>query len=278
MIEMHFWEQLAAIAECGTISAASEKLHLTQPALSRSMKKLEDQLGVSLFERQKNRIALNDTGKVAAKCAVRLLSDEADMIQRIIEHDAAQHTIRIGCCAPVPMRRLLADLTELYPSKAVAAEMKNEETLLTWLEEDRVQVIVLSHPMNAPGLFSKRLMEEHFFFAVTNRNPLAERKSVSMRDINGQTILLLSQIGEWYDICKAKLPDSRLLFQDEPDVFKELISASELPFFISSNHLTRSHRPDDRIYVPSDDEEMHVTYYCICKNIHKKMLDRIEVE
>ena len=61
-------------------------------------------------------------------------------------------------------------------------------------------------------------------------------------------------------------------------VFKELISASELPFFISSNHLTRSHRPDDRIYVPIDDEEMHVTYYCICKNIHKKMLDRIEVE
>ena len=49
MIELHFWEQLVAIADCGTISAASEKLHLTQPALSRSMKRLEELLGVPII-------------------------------------------------------------------------------------------------------------------------------------------------------------------------------------------------------------------------------------
>lgn len=82
MIELHFWEQLVAIAECGTLSAASEKLHLTQPALSRSMKRLEELLDVMLFERGKNKITLNDTGKMTAANAVRLLEHETDLVEK----------------------------------------------------------------------------------------------------------------------------------------------------------------------------------------------------
>lgn len=53
MIEIYLLEQLKAFHDCGTLSAASEQLHLSQPALSRSMKKMEEILGVTLFERQK---------------------------------------------------------------------------------------------------------------------------------------------------------------------------------------------------------------------------------
>ena len=73
MIESCLWEQLAALYSSGTLSSAAEKLHLSQPSLSRSMKKLEDVLGVSLFERQKNRIILNETGVLAARYAMRLM-------------------------------------------------------------------------------------------------------------------------------------------------------------------------------------------------------------
>lgn len=53
MIEIYLLEQLAAVAKYGTLSAAAEHLHLAQPSLSRSMQKLEDLLGVTLFERKK---------------------------------------------------------------------------------------------------------------------------------------------------------------------------------------------------------------------------------
>ena len=69
MIDTYLLEQLTAVHECGTLSAASEKLHLTQPTLTRSMQKLEDIFGVKLFERTKNRVHLNENGRLAAECA-----------------------------------------------------------------------------------------------------------------------------------------------------------------------------------------------------------------
>ena len=53
LIEIHLMEHLLAFAECGSLLKAAEKLHMSQPALTRSMKKLEDDLGVSLFLREK---------------------------------------------------------------------------------------------------------------------------------------------------------------------------------------------------------------------------------
>ena len=63
MIEIHLFEQLVAFASCGTLSAAAEQLHISQPALSRSMQRLEDELGVKLFDRQKSRLTLNENGE-----------------------------------------------------------------------------------------------------------------------------------------------------------------------------------------------------------------------
>ena len=65
MIETYLLEQFAAFARCGTLLKASEELHITQPTLSRSMRKLEEELGVSLFHRENSKLSLNETGKVA---------------------------------------------------------------------------------------------------------------------------------------------------------------------------------------------------------------------
>ena len=59
MIELYQLRQFMAFADSGTLSEAAHILHLSQPALSRNMKKLEEDLGVSLFERTKNKLTLN---------------------------------------------------------------------------------------------------------------------------------------------------------------------------------------------------------------------------
>ena len=66
MIEMYLLEQLAAFAKFGTLSEAANELYVSQPALSRSMKKLERMFDAELFSRSKNKIALNENGKLAA--------------------------------------------------------------------------------------------------------------------------------------------------------------------------------------------------------------------
>ena len=65
MFELYQLEQLLAVSECGTLSQAAEQLHLSQSALSRSMQRLEAELQVTLFTRQKNWIELNECGRMA---------------------------------------------------------------------------------------------------------------------------------------------------------------------------------------------------------------------
>ena len=93
MIELYELRQLAAFAEAGTLSEAAEVLHLSQPALSRNMKKLEEDLGISLFERSKNKLELNKNGEYALELARKLLDDADSFITRVRDFDRKSRTI-----------------------------------------------------------------------------------------------------------------------------------------------------------------------------------------
>ncbi|MFT8437876.1 MAG: LysR family transcriptional regulator [Oenococcus sp.] len=66
MVDNYLWQELAAFAKYGTFARTAEKLHITQPTVTRGMQKLENDLGVQLFARQPNRISLTKTGELAA--------------------------------------------------------------------------------------------------------------------------------------------------------------------------------------------------------------------
>ena len=77
MIEINQLKQLVCIARNKTISKASKELLISQPALSRSMQRLEDDLDVELFEHYKNKVILNKNGELAVKHAKKILSSYA---------------------------------------------------------------------------------------------------------------------------------------------------------------------------------------------------------
>ena len=74
MLDLSDLYQFVTYADCGTLSAAADKLHISQPTLTRTMHDVEDAFGVPLFHRGKNRIELTATGKVAVEQARSLLS------------------------------------------------------------------------------------------------------------------------------------------------------------------------------------------------------------
>lgn len=83
MIEFNQLEHLVSIAKNKTISKAAEELLISQPGLTRSMQRLEDDLGVSLFNRKKNKIELNENGKLAVEFAQNLLAEREEMIKEL---------------------------------------------------------------------------------------------------------------------------------------------------------------------------------------------------
>lgn len=108
MFELNQLEHLLAISKYETLSKAAENLLLSQPALTRSMQKLGEDLCVQLVERTKNKLKLNDNGLLFVEGAEKILYDVKNMSGRIRAYDRSKHTIYIGSCAPVPHLEVIA--------------------------------------------------------------------------------------------------------------------------------------------------------------------------
>ena len=137
MIEMRLLEILAAFAEEGTQAAAAEKLHISQPTLSSSMKKLEEEIGAPLFERTKNRMSLNDNGLAAADYAKRILHDEQEMRAHVQEMERRRHTVSVATCTVSAMSRLSVLLAQAFPEKQLATTLCTDAEELQSLMERR---------------------------------------------------------------------------------------------------------------------------------------------
>ena len=183
LIESYLLEQFEAVARCGTLLKASEELHISQPSLSRSMKKLEDVLGVSLFIRENSKITLNETGKLAADYARRALEANQEMINRVTAFDRSLRTVSIGSCSPFPVNNLMPILQEQLPEKTLSTELVgSDEKLLAGLRSHLYQMVVLHHLPEEKDLFCQRYLDEQLYVSVAEDHPLAKQGSVTLKN------------------------------------------------------------------------------------------------
>lgn len=102
MVDLYELKQLTAFADLGTLHRVAEEFHLSTPSITRSMQHLEQYFGVPLFTRGKNRIELNETGKLAVAAARKLLQEAELAVAQVRAFDQRQRTIVIRACAPAP--------------------------------------------------------------------------------------------------------------------------------------------------------------------------------
>lgn len=262
MFELYQLEQLLAVAEHGTLSSAAERLHISQPALSRSMQRLEAELQVTLFTRQKNKIELNENGRIAVDYARKIVEQSQDMVSRIQAFDRSQRTILVGACAPAPLWEIPPLLSDLYPDRTISSEIRENDVLLQGLRDGLYQLIILPYPLEEPGITCVKYGEEHLFFSLPPAHPLSGSKALYMKDLNGETMLLRNHLGFWRDVTDQKMPDTRFLEQEDV-AFDELVRSSALPSFATDVVLRREGNPVNRVHIPILDEEANVTYYCL---------------
>lgn len=274
MIELYLLEQLLTFSKCGTLSGASKELHISQPALSHSMQKLEERMGVPLFRRIKNRIVLNENGKLTAEYAGRILKEEQEMIERVRLLDQSRRTITLGSCAPVPVWKLVPLLTELYGEQTIVSEVKNrDEELLEELERGRYQLVVLHEKPEKSGLYGKAFQKERLYLSLPWEHPLSAKSEIRLQEIDGQNLLLYTQIGFWYELCRTKLPNAHFLLMNEYDAFGEVAGIGAFPSFVSDVLMGREEGRRGgagQKVVPILDPEVDVTYYCVCQEAERK--------
>ncbi|MCH1984068.1 LysR family transcriptional regulator [Ruminococcus sp. OA3] len=272
MIDLYILEHLVAFYEYGTLSAAAEKLHVSQPALSRSMQKLESLVNVPLFHHQKNKLTLNDTGIKATEYAKEILALEQNMIDQIRLYDRNTHTITFGSCAPVPESDFLNFAREAYPKKNISSEIKADEELLIGLENQKYLFVILHHIPNDETLFCKHYMDEQLYLNVPDAHPLAKRSSITFDEIGKQNLLLHTHIGIWYDLVREKLPDSSFMKVDEFNDLIQITGTGAFPSFATDISLQRIGNSPAHTAIPITDDCATVSYYFVCKKENSNQL------
>ena len=285
MLNLLELEQLAAFADCETLSKAAEKLNISQPTITRTMQHLEDEFGVPLFERTKNHIALNETGWKAVVHAKQLLKDAREAVEDVRAFDRSLHTITVSSCAPAPLWRLLPALSDAFPDMTISSAIKKNEAVMEDLKAGECQLAVLSEEfitgVHVSGAHvpeahiseeytSMPFMKENLAVCVPPTHELAGKKEVSFKELNGYNFLLGIRLGFWDDMCRQKMPASRFLVQTDQFTMQELIRESTLPCFVTDVATYDRDVYRDRITIPITDREAKVTFYIVFDGKNRK--------
>ena len=270
MIEIYLLEQLAAFARCGTLSKAAEELLISQPALSRSMKKLEDDLGVKLFIRENKKLLLNETGKLAAELAQSQVNQNRELISRVIAFDRSLHSVHIGACAPQPMAELMPILQDHFGDMTISSELVYGEKLLKGLKTGVYHLAILREAIEDKELFSQRYMSESLYICVPESHRLAKNETVRFSDLKGEKFLLYQHIGFWMSVCEEYMKDTTFLIQPDRDTFADLVTNTDYPAFASDRIINEGYRMEGRVFTPIDEDKARYTFYIACRTDDKK--------
>lgn len=262
MIDNYLLEELVAFAKYGTLAATAEHLKVTQPTVTRGMQKLEDDLGVALFDRKPNRISLTETGKLAAKEAAKLLKAQDNFIQTVQNFDRHHQSIQISFTLPGP--RLVLK-TEVIKNATLLPDLLKTSDIMQQLLNRKATLILSNQELYSDQVESLYLADECLYVNVDTMTTTADKKETSFKELTGQSFLVLNDIGIWQKIIENHIPRAKFLYQQNVDSFEEINRYANFPVFTTNlTHKLRSGEIDNfnrRIALKITDEVATVPIY-----------------
>lgn len=232
MLEMmHFF---ATVVEHSSLNKASQLLNLSQPALSRKITKLEEQLGVELFTRNGKKLELTRIGQQTYEYALELRQIERDLLQTIAEYKATdKQMITIGASLTT-LQSTLPDLIHHFLTKYPNTEMKaitgKTHEIVTLVREKKVDIGLVASLISEPSLHCLPLFEDHLVLVLPQQHPLLHKKSIEIQHLHGLPMILFSR-GTWYRILTDDLFHR---FRITPDIRMEIDSFEAIVRLLAS--------------------------------------------
>ncbi|MDD3363340.1 MAG: LysR family transcriptional regulator [Hespellia sp.] len=273
MFDLNELKQFLTYTECGTLSKASEQLHISQPTLTRSMQHIEDDFGVSLFLREKNKITLNKTGQKAVVSIKKLLEAVDDTLLQIQDYDKSLHTISVESCAPAPLWSLFPNLSAHYSNMSISSALKGEDEIINHVLNQKCDIGIITFSASQKEITCISTIKESLSVCVPKSHDLATKKELTFEELNGFNFLLRSEIGFWDSLCRSKMSSSKFLVQMDESAFNELVRESALPCFTTNLALKDRELLNDRVIIPIKSQEATVTYYMVYLSKNRMKFD-----
>lgn len=188
---------LVALADHGHFGRAAEACFVTQSTLSTQIKKLEDFLGVTLFDRSLKRVTPTPVGREILQAA-RNVVEEADRIRELAKHvqDPMARTLHLGVIptlGPYYLPHALTLVHRKHPGLRLLLREEMTPQILEHLADGKLDAGLLALPVTDDALRVEPLFHEPFFAALPASHELAKRKELKATDIMGEKLLLLDE-------------------------------------------------------------------------------------
>jgi LysR family hydrogen peroxide-inducible transcriptional activator len=202
---------IVALARERHFGRAAEACFVSQPTLSVAVKKLEDELGVALFERGRNEVSVTPVGERVVEQAQQVL-EAVEGIRQTAHRQADQlhGSLRLGAIytiGPYLLPYLIPELHESAPHMPLIIEEGYTAELRRRLKQGELDAILISLPFEEPGVVTLPLYEEPFVALLPASHPLGSRKTVALDDMAQEGLLLLGPGNCFRDQVLASCPE-----------------------------------------------------------------------
>ncbi len=201
---------LVAVADLRSFIQAADQCCISQPTLSTQIKKMEESLGVQIFERTNKKVLPTELGEQIIASARRVLL-EIDVIQQYAENaqDPLAGNFRLGAfptLAAYIFPGLVPLIKQTLPKLRLILVEEKTDVLIAQLKQGQLDAVLLALPILDDTLEIRLLFEDEFLLAVASDNPLAARTTIAQSDLIHQQLLLLDEghclRGQALQICK----------------------------------------------------------------------------
>ena len=194
-MEVHQLRYVCAIADTGNFSRAAERCKIAQPSLSQQVQKLEDDLGVKLFDRLGRSIRLTEAGRAFIPRARAILEQmDAARTSAADKNADLRGSVTVGVIptvAPYRMPGYAASFTKKFPDAKLRIIEDTTSVLVQGLRDLSIDVAILALPLRHKDLELFPIRTEPLFAVLRKNHPRARAKSLALKDLRGESFVML---------------------------------------------------------------------------------------
>lgn len=200
---------------------AAQRVHVTQPTLSQQLKKLEDEIGIPLFERTSHQVSFAEAGEKVFQCCNDVLSRLEEGLEEIRDNRGAiQGVLKVAAIptiSPYLMPQVLKEVRKKTAELTIELYEMITPNLIEALKQGKIDLGIISLPVDENSIVAKPLGKEKFLLACAKDNPLSKKKKISFRDLKNERLLILQE-GHCFseqalEFCKKSRKDTSVVFQ-----------------------------------------------------------------
>lgn len=229
-MELHYLVYFRTVAKTEHISQAASELHITQPALSRAISRVEQEVGAQLFERGANSIRLNHTGRAFLRRVEQILAEYDDALREASDNSSVE-TGSVKVMAPTLelLTGFLRSYQPEHPEMQIFHQLANPKDIMYELETHGADFALCAEPGDNPRIEWHPMFRERYCLAVSVLHPLAEQKKVQLKDLARERFVFNNGSSGYTKLlrgfcCRAGFEPKICFMGDETDFAYDLVA------------------------------------------------------